>query len=159
MYEAIFFKDIGHQATRYSDPWEIRNKRDGLSNALVSSVQFSSVAQSCPTLCDPMNRSTPGLPVHHHLVNYPISRCLLSRCRDSLTWGSRGGSSGKPKELRTNYGRRENIWKTRQVICRQFHQVFSQIFISSDMWGKDHKWITGNNHWRWYRNRKNFFPK
>ena len=30
-----------------------------------SSVQFSSVAQSCPTLCDPMNRSTPGLPVHH----------------------------------------------------------------------------------------------
>ena len=30
-------------------------------------VQFSSVAQSCPTLCDPMNRSTPGLPVHHHL--------------------------------------------------------------------------------------------
>ena len=27
-------------------------------------VQFSSVAQSCPTLCDPMNRSTPGLPVH-----------------------------------------------------------------------------------------------
>ena len=30
------------------------------------SVQFSSVAQMCPTLCDPMNRSTPGLPVHHH---------------------------------------------------------------------------------------------
>ena len=29
-------------------------------------LQFSSVAQSCPTLCDPMNRSTPGLPVHYH---------------------------------------------------------------------------------------------
>ena len=28
---------------------------------------FSSVAQSCPTLCDPMNRITPGLPVHHQL--------------------------------------------------------------------------------------------
>ena len=28
-------------------------------------TQFSSVTQSCPTLCDPMNRSTPGLPVHH----------------------------------------------------------------------------------------------
>ena len=28
-------------------------------------LQFSSVAQSCPTLCDPMNRSMPGLPVHH----------------------------------------------------------------------------------------------
>ena len=34
---------------------------------LLHSVQFSSVAQSCPTLCDPMNRSTPGLPVHHQL--------------------------------------------------------------------------------------------
>ena len=35
-----------------------------------SSVQFSSVAQSCWTLCDPMNRSTPGLPVHHHLPEF-----------------------------------------------------------------------------------------
>ena len=35
------------------------------------SVQFSSVAQSCPTLCDPMNRSTPGLPVHHHHPDFP----------------------------------------------------------------------------------------
>ena len=32
-----------------------------------SGAQFSSVAQSCPTLCDPMNRSTPGLSVHHQL--------------------------------------------------------------------------------------------
>ena len=31
-------------------------------------VQFSSVTQSCPTLCDPMNRSMPGLPVHHQLL-------------------------------------------------------------------------------------------
>ena len=34
------------------------------------SLQFSSVAQSCPTLCDPMNRSTPGLPVHHQLPEF-----------------------------------------------------------------------------------------
>ena len=33
-------------------------------------VQFSSVTQSCPTLCDPMNRSTPGLPVHHQLPEF-----------------------------------------------------------------------------------------
>ena len=32
--------------------------------------QYSSVAQSCPTLCDPMNRSTPGLPAHHHLPEF-----------------------------------------------------------------------------------------
>ena len=36
----------------------------------ISSVQFSSVAQSRPTLCDPMNHSTPGLPVHHHLPEF-----------------------------------------------------------------------------------------
>ena len=36
----------------------------------ISSVQFSSVAQSCPTLCDPMNCSTPGLPVHHQLLEF-----------------------------------------------------------------------------------------
>ena len=35
-----------------------------------SSVQFSSVAQLCPTLCNPMNRSTPGLPVHHQLLEF-----------------------------------------------------------------------------------------
>ena len=39
-------------------------------NKPLSSVQFSSVAQSCPTLCDPMNRSTPGLPVHHQLPEF-----------------------------------------------------------------------------------------
>ena len=33
-------------------------------------IQFSSVTQSCPTLCDPMNRSMPGLPVHHQLPEF-----------------------------------------------------------------------------------------
>ena len=33
----------------------------------ISSVQFSLVAQSCPTLCDPNDYSMPGLPVHHQL--------------------------------------------------------------------------------------------
>ena len=35
-----------------------------------SFIQFSSVAQSCPTLCDPMNLSTPGPPVHHQLPEF-----------------------------------------------------------------------------------------
>ena len=37
---------------------------------MLSSVQFSSVAQSCLSLCDPMNHSTPGLPVHHQLPEF-----------------------------------------------------------------------------------------
>ena len=36
----------------------------------MGSVQFSSVAQLCPTLCNPMNRSTPGLPVYHQLPEF-----------------------------------------------------------------------------------------
>ena len=35
---------------------------------LFSCFQFSSFIQSCPTLCDPMNYSTPGLPIHHQLL-------------------------------------------------------------------------------------------
>ena len=35
-----------------------------------SSGPFSSVTQSCLTLCDPMNHSTPGLPVHHQLPEF-----------------------------------------------------------------------------------------
>ena len=45
---------------------------------LFSSVQFSSVAQACPTLCDPMNRSTPGLPVHHQLPDFTQTHVVES---------------------------------------------------------------------------------
>ena len=38
--------------------------------ATCDSVHFSSVAQLCLTLCDPMNHSTPGLPVHHQLLEF-----------------------------------------------------------------------------------------
>ena len=54
----------------YSILW-VRNLRHReLTNPTHSSVQFSSVAQLCPTLCDPMNHSTPGLPVHHQLLEF-----------------------------------------------------------------------------------------
>ena len=44
------------------------NKFDFQYDGENASVQFSSVTQLCPTLCDPMNCSTPGLPVHHQLL-------------------------------------------------------------------------------------------
>ena len=58
--------------------WEIHSHDTVLSHsrcpAAVSQTcqvhQFSSVTQSCPTLCDPMNCSTPGLPVHHQLPEF-----------------------------------------------------------------------------------------
>ena len=43
------------------------------------SVQFSSVAQSCPTLCDSMNRSMPGLPVHHQLPEEALQIAVKRR--------------------------------------------------------------------------------
>ena len=42
----------------------------GYQGQFEHSVQFSSVAQSCPTLCNPMNHSMPGLPVHHQLPDF-----------------------------------------------------------------------------------------
>ena len=51
----------------YSMPEKFGEDQDSVSGY---HFQFSSVAQSCPTLCDPMNRSTPGLPGHHHLSEF-----------------------------------------------------------------------------------------
>ena len=45
-------------------------KNQIIHNTVPEIVQFSSVAQSCPTLCDPMNHSMPGLPVHHQLPEF-----------------------------------------------------------------------------------------
>ena len=62
------------------------------------SVQFSSVAQSCLTLCDPMNRSTPGLPVHHQLPEF--TQTHVHRVGDAIqpsspitSWQIVGGGS------------------------------------------------------------------
>ena len=51
----------GHLFAFLCCPWGSRGK---------NTVQFSSIAQLCPTLCDPMNCSTPGLPVHHQLPEF-----------------------------------------------------------------------------------------
>ena len=42
-------------------------EKKNYTGSVIPAVQFSSVTQSCPTLCDPMNHSKPGLPVHHQL--------------------------------------------------------------------------------------------
>ena len=46
------------------------------------SVQFTSVAQLCPTLCNPMNRSMPGLPVHHQLLE--LTQTHVHRVGDAI---------------------------------------------------------------------------
>ena len=55
--------------------------QDNTPSSYSQLIQFSSVTQSCPTLCDPMNRSTPGLPVHHQLRATIIpSTTLITLC-------------------------------------------------------------------------------
>ena len=48
-----------------------------------ATIQFSSVAQSCLTLCDPRNRSTPGLPVHHQLPEF--TQTHVHRVSDAIS--------------------------------------------------------------------------
>ena len=48
----------------------------------LDSFQFTSVTQSCPALCNPMNRSTPGLPVHHQLPEF--TQTHVHRVRDAI---------------------------------------------------------------------------
>src|SRR5574341_423760 len=48
----------------------------------ITSVQFSSVAQSCPTLCNPMNHSTLGLSVHHQLLKF--TQTHVHQVRDAI---------------------------------------------------------------------------
>ena len=60
----------------------------------VKTVQFISGAQSCPTLCDPMNRSTPGLPVHHQLPEF--TQTHIHRVSDAIKPSDPLSSSSPP---------------------------------------------------------------
>ena len=53
-----------------SRQWNINQPLKGMKYWYILQDQIRSVAQSCPTLCDPMNCSTPGLPVHHQLPEF-----------------------------------------------------------------------------------------
>ena len=68
-----FLQPLGLQPTRPLSPCGTHQART-LEPVAISfskrNYQFSSVAQSCPTLCDPMNCNTPGLPVHHQLSEF-----------------------------------------------------------------------------------------
>ena len=84
MLENSFYKSLLVPAFRRQEPnlkWEknaiAQNTGREAAFINVRSVQFSLVAQSCPTLCDPMDCSTPGFPVYHQLLEFTNS-CPLS---------------------------------------------------------------------------------
>ena len=63
---SIFFKDA-HVTKISVFHFKVGTIKDHIYFSCTT-IQFSSVTQSCPTLCDPMDCSTPGLPVHHQLL-------------------------------------------------------------------------------------------
>ena len=69
--------------------WGIKRsqlERTGFAFCLcVCNILFSSVSQSCPTPCNPMNHSTAGLPVHHQLQVYPNSCPLSQWCHPTIS--------------------------------------------------------------------------
>ena len=69
-------------------------KKVGKTARPFSSVQFSSVIQSSLTLCDPMNHSMPGLPVHHHLPEF--TQTHVHRVRDAIQPSHPGSSPSPP---------------------------------------------------------------
>ena len=69
-------------------------------------IQFSSVAQSCLTLCDRMNCSTPGLPVHHQLLEF--TQTHVHRVRDAIQL-SHSLSSPSPPAL--NLSQNQGLFK------------------------------------------------
>ena len=67
---------------RNQPDFRLYDKATVVKTVRFSSVQFSSVAQSCPTLCDPMNCRTPGLLVHHQLPEF--TQTHVHQVRDAI---------------------------------------------------------------------------
>ena len=75
------FKSINSLALSFLHSPTLKSIHDHWKNQRCS-VQFSSVTQSCPTLCDLMNRSTPGLPVQHQLPEF--TQTHIHRVSDAI---------------------------------------------------------------------------
>ena len=69
-------------------------KQHNVMSTIIQSVQFSSLAQSCLTLCDPINHSTPVLPVHHQLPEF--TQTHVHRVSDAIQPSHPRSSTSSP---------------------------------------------------------------
>ena len=83
-----------------------RELRTHMPEGHISSVQFISVTQSCATLCDSMNHSMPGLPVHHHLPEF--TQTHVHRVRDAIQPSHPRSSPSSPAH---NLSQHQNLFQ------------------------------------------------
>ena len=88
----------------------------------ISSVQFSSVAQSCPTLCDPMNCSTPGLPVHHQLPEF--TQTHIHRVSDAIQPSHPLSSPSPPAPIPPSI----TVFSNESTLCMRWPKYWSFSF-------------------------------
>ena len=90
------------------------------------SVQFSSVAQSCPTLCDPMNHSTPGLPVHHKLPEFTQTHVHQVSDAENIYWTTKMYNKLK------SYVNDINAWLSTSIIISVCTVFFFKFYLTMD---------------------------
>ena len=93
-----------HESTLFKILFPCRLLQDTESSSLCYTAQFSSVTQSCPTLCNPMDCSMPGLPVHHQIPE--LAQTHVHRVDDAIQ-PSHPLSSLSPPAL--NLSRRQDL--------------------------------------------------
>ena len=84
--------------------------------------QFSSVTQSCPPLCDPMNGSTPGLPVQHHLPEFTQTHVhgVSDAIQPSLPLSSPSPPAQIPSSIR--------VFSNESTLCMRWPKYWSFSF-------------------------------
>ena len=101
------------------------------------SVQFSSVTQSCPTLCDPMDCSTPGLPVHHQCLGF--TQTHIHRVSDAIQPSHPLSSPSPPALILSQHqglfqwlGSSQQVAKVLEFQLQ--HQSFQWLFRTDFLW-------------------------
>ena len=84
--------------------------------------QFSSVAQSCPTLCDPMNCSTPRLPVHHQLPEF--TQTHIHRVSDTIQPSHPLSSPSPPAPISPSI----RVFSNESTLCMRWPKYWSFSF-------------------------------
>ena len=110
---------------------QLNSTKIKITRLIHSLIQLSSVTQSCPTLCNPMNRSTPGLPVHHQLPE--LTQTCAHRVSDAIQ-PSHSLSFPSPPALNLSQPQGLFQWVSslhqvaRVLECQLQHQSFQWIF-------------------------------